>query len=611
GEKRLVGYVVLEVGVGEVDAGELRRHVSGRLPEFMVPVAVVVLEEMPLSASGKVDRRVLPAPDFAASVDGSRGPRTAREELLCGLFAEVLGLESVGVGDDFFVLGGHSLLATRLTSRLRTVLGKEVPVRALFEAPTVLGLLRWLESAGGSTRCPIRPVVRPERVPLSYAQQRLWFLHKFEGPSATYNMPLALRLTGELDILALEAALADVVGRHEALRTVFPDIEGRPYQQVLDPDAAWPGLETRSVAAADLNAALGAASAELFDLAAEAPLRATLFMPSGTPSDVTRDDHTLLLLLHHIAGDGWSLGQLAGDLISAYTARRAGRAPEWKQLPVQYADYTLWQRQYLGNHDDPHSALGRQLAYWQSTLNGLPEEIQLPTDRPRPLAPSHQGGQVTFVLPANTHRELLRLAQDAGASLFMVLQAGLAALLHKLGAGADIPIGSPIAGRTDTALDHLIGFFVNTLVYRVDTSGAPSFGELLRRVRATALDAHANQDVPFEQLVETMAPTRNPARQPLFQVMLTVQKTESVDADLPGLSVESTPVALGMAKFDLLLSLSERLGADGDRAAAGIEGVIEYAADLFDRETVEALAARLVWLLEQVVVDVDRSVGSL
>ena len=356
----------------------------------------------------------------------------------------------------------------------------------------------------------------------------MWFLHRLEGPSATYVIPLAVRLAGELDVSALQAALGDLVARHESLRTVFPEQQGVPRQEIVPADAARLEVEVTNLSAAELGEALSAAAQRGFDLACELPLRAHVFALSAT-------EHVLLLVLHHIAGDGWSLGVLGRDLAALYAARRSGGAADLPALPVHYADYTLWQQALLGDESDADSALARQLAYWRTTLDGLPDQLDLPTDRARPAVASYRGDHVRLDLGAELHRALVAVAREAGASLFMVLQAGLAALLTRLGAGTDIPIGSPIAGRSDAALDDLIGFFVNTLVLRTDTSGNPSFRDLVGRVRANNLAAYGHQDVPFERLVEVVNPARSLARHPLFQVMLVLQNAGPVDLELAGL----------------------------------------------------------------------------
>ena len=472
----------------------------------------------------------------------------------------------------------------------------ELGLKSLFETPSVEGLAAKLGQAE-QARLALVAHARPERLPLSYAQRRLWFLHQMEGRTATYNMPMVLRLGGNLDRAALQAALGDVVARHESLRTVFPEVEGIPYQRILDADAALPTLLVSHPGATLVRTALIAASRHGFDLSTEPPLRAELFA-------LAPDAHILLLLVHHIAGDGWSMGPLARDLASAYAARSQGEAPGWTPLPVQYADYTLWQRELLGDQADPESLFSRQLAYWSKTLADLPEHLELPIDRPRPPVASYRGAQVAVAWEAELHQGLSALARHSGASLFMVLQAGFAALLSRLGAGHDITLGSPIAGRTDPALDDLVGFFVNTLVLRTDTSGNPSFRQLLGRVRETALAAYAHQDVPFEYLVEALNPARSLAHHPLFQTMLALQNAPQGDFELPGLHVESIGGgATDTARFDLSISLSEQRGADG--AAEGITGVVEYSSDLFEPATVETLMARWARLLAQATGDPD------
>ncbi|MBO4138578.1 amino acid adenylation domain-containing protein [Micromonospora tulbaghiae] len=595
GTNRLVGYVV-----GDAAPETVREHVAGRLPDAMVPSAVLVLDALPLSANGKVDRRALPTLDFSTGGAG-RAARTPQEELLCGVFAEVLGAARVGVDDDFFALGGHSLLATRIVNRVRTVFGVELPVRSVFETPTVAGLAARL-LAGQDSRPPLRPAPRPPLVPVSYAQRRLWFLNRFDASDVSYNVPLALRLDGELDGGALRAALADVTARHETLRSVFVEVDGEPYQRILDPAAAVPALAERDVTAGELPAVLAAAIGHRFDLAGEPPLRAHLFR-------LATDSHVLLLLMHHIASDGQSAGPLSADLAAAYTARRAGRAPEFTPLPLQYADFAIWQRQALGDQADPASLAGRQTAYWAGALAGLPEQLELPVDRPRPAVSSRRGGSVTFEVPAELHGRLTGLARDRQASLFMVAQTALAALLTRLGAGEDIPLGTPVAGRVDEALDGLVGFFVNTLVLRADTAGDPSFAELLDRVRATDLAAYANADVPFERLVEVLNPARSVARHPLFQVVLAVHNHARLDVALPGLAVSALTAGTGGAKFDLNVSLAER--ADADDAPAGLSGRIEYSADLFDHATVERIAARFQAVLDALATDPEQPIGAV
>ncbi|MCW2917388.1 MAG: amino acid adenylation domain protein, partial [Actinomycetia bacterium] len=587
GDARLVAYVVPAAGM-TCDPAVLRAFVGQALPDYMVPAAVVVLDELPLNPNGKLDREALPPPDFSAYVT-AREPRTVEEKLLCGIFADVLDLPRIGIDDGFFDLGGDSLMATRVVARARAALHTELTIRALFEAPTVALLAARLAEQRESTRPALIRAARPPLVPVSYAQQRLWFLNRLEGPSATYNMPIPLRLTGTVDLEALRAALGDVVARHESLRTIFVEVDGEPYQRILD-DAVPPLTMTRA-GADELVAAVTADASVGFDLAVDLPLRAHVYRLSEA-------EHVLLLVLHHVAGDGWSLAPLARDVIAAYAARCGGDAPAWAPLPVQYADYALWQRQLFGAEDDPDSLVSRQIAYWTQALAGLPDQLPLPTDRPRPAQASYRGGTVAFELSPELHQGLQELARLHGASLFMVLQAGLAALLTRLGAGTDVPLGSPIAGRTDEALDELVGVFVNTLVLRTDTSGDPAFRDLIARVRESDLSAYAHQEVPFERLVEMLRPARSLARHPLFQVMITLQNNPVASVNLPGVTVSVEPVDAGVAKFDLEFLFEEPRSGSG-----GLAGAIEYAADLFDRKTVERFAGWLESLLAAVVAD--------
>ncbi|WP_250008421.1 non-ribosomal peptide synthetase [Actinoplanes sp. M2I2] len=576
--KRLAGYLVRGPGwaPSEDDAvlRQVRSYLKERLPGYMIPAGLVAVDRLPLTVNGKLDIRALPAATVQTSAAG-RPPSTPAETALCDIYADLLEVPRVGVDDGFFDLGGHSLLAIRLVSRARTALGAELSIRDVFEAPTVAELAARL-TGGAGARPALRPASRPDRLPLSFAQRRLWFLDRAQGPSAAYNFPLTLRLRGPLEAGVLHDALHAVAGRHEVLRTVIESADGEPYQRVLPFEQARPPLEV--VDGADVSEV----AARPFDLAADLPLRATLIRRGP-------EEHVLVLLLHHIVTDEWSDGPFLADLATAYAARRDGREPDWAPLPVQYADYTLWQRELLTQ------VAAEQHAFWQSTLDGVPEEIALPLDRPRPAEPGAAGDEVSVELPADVVRGLRRLATEAGASPFMVAHALTAALLHRVGAGDDIPLGAPIAGRTEEALHDLVGFFVNTLVLRTDLSGDPSFAGLLARVRDADLAAFSHQDVPFESVVEVVNPPRSLSRHPLFQVMV-VHRQAAGAVTLAGLEVGDEPLNTGTARFDLVVELAEH---GGDAMTARLT----YRTELFDRSTVQVLARRLVALASAAVAD--------
>ncbi|MFE6699278.1 amino acid adenylation domain-containing protein [Streptomyces sp. NPDC057718] len=595
GDLRLVAYVVAADETVAPEPERLREELASALPAHMVPAAVVILDKLPLTSNGKLDRRALPAPSYSSI--GRRESATPAEATLSALFTEILETPA-GPDDDFFLLGGHSMLAARLMTRIEAEFGHRPALRALFDARTPAALAHLLDTeTAEAVRRPALSTGLAGQGPvqLSFSQQRLWLLHQLEEPGPAYNIPTALRLHGQLDEQALATAVADVATRHETLRTVFREQDGQPVQVVLDP-ALGPRLDVRKVAADETENHLTEAARHVFDLREEPPLRVTLF--STGP-----DEHLLLVLLHHIAGDGQSLPVLIADLAEAYRARLTDQEPQWQDLPVSYGDFALWQRRLLGDASDPNSLTTAQSAFWQRALDGAPDELRLPTDRPRPAESTNTGGMVRFSVEADLAQQIRTLAADAGVTPFMVYQAAVAALLTRLGAGEDIPLGTPVAGRSEEALENLVGFFVNTLVLRTDTSGNPSFEELLRRVRDTAVAAFEHQDLPFERLVEILNPPRSTARHPLFQVMVVHQAGTASKLPIPGLRSRPEVVSAGTSTFDLSLTFIE--GFDPDAEPGTVGGFVEYSADLFDAATAERLAARLVRLLAAAVARPD------
>ncbi|MFC4496458.1 amino acid adenylation domain-containing protein [Streptomyces ovatisporus] len=612
-DRRLVSYVVPAAGAQAETAG-LRARLADRLPPQSVPAAFVLVPELPLTPNGKLDRDALPEPSLRGAGRRSRGPV---EERLCALFEEVLGCGAVGADDDFFELGGHSLIATRLVSRVRAAFGAELGVGAVFDAPTPADLAARIvrEGAGPLPEPPASGLSvatrevppdaagpddgSPLRGPLSAAQRRMWTMHRFQGPSATYNLPCAVRLTGALDRDALREAVQDLVRRHDILRTRYPEAAGEPVQEVTAPDAAGP-VEVRSHTTTDarLAADLTGAARVPFEIESELPLRVHLFtLPDGQDG---RARHALLLVLHHIAGDGWSLGPLLRDLGEAYAARAEGRAPHWGRPAPRHIEHAT--------HDHAAVPDPELLEFWRRTLDGAPEQLPLPTDRQRSAVAGTDGGSVPMEIDAELHERMHELARQHHATVFMVLHAALAALLTASGAGTDVVIGTPTSGRGGRELDDAVGFFVNPVALRVDTGGRPAFSELLDRVRRADLDAYDHQDVPFDRVVDAVAPQRSLARHPLFQVVLSFQDFEPRLA-LPGLDTRTEPVHLGAAKFDLTLNLVERRGEGG--GPAGIAGDVEYATDLFDEATASALADRLLLVLRAVCAAPGRPVADL
>ncbi|MGK3959181.1 non-ribosomal peptide synthase/polyketide synthase [Sorangium sp. So ce118] len=595
GDRRLVAYLVArEAPLPAVS--ELRSYVQSKLPEYMVPAAFVELSALPLTPNGKVDRKALPAPDQAQTGQGSTfvAPRTPVEEVLAGIWAEVLHLERVSVRDSFFDLGGHSLLATQVLGRLRPVFGVDVPLRALFDAPTVAGLATHLEAALGqgalSTAPPLVPVPREGALPLSFAQQRLWFLDRLEPDSAFYNVPAVVRLSGRLDVGALARSLQEVVRRHEALRTVFPTTLGGEAHQAIA-SAFEVSLPIVDVQEPEVRRRAEEEAQVPFDLAKGPLLRTTLLR-------LGEQEHVLLLTLHHIVSDGWSLGVLVRELGALYEAFSKGLPSPLPALPIQYVDYAVWQRAWLSGE-----VLEAQLAYWRQQLSGAPPALELPTDRPRPAVHTYRGAILPVALPRELSTALAALSRREGVTLFMTLLAAFQVLLHRYTGQDDIVVGSPIAGRTHAQTEGLIGFFINTLVLRTDLSRQPTVRELLGRVREVTLGAYAHQEVPFEKLVDELSPARDLSRTPLFQVMFVLQ-----NAPMPALvlgDVELAPVEIEQttAKFELTLALQE--------TEEGLRGMLEYNTDLFDAATIERMAGHYQTLLEGLVAEPGRRVSEL
>jgi amino acid adenylation domain-containing protein len=592
---RLVGYAVPRAGALDVEA--LRRWLGERLPAYLVPAALVPLPALPLTPHGKVDRRALPAPAelAVAAADGAELVGGTEREV-ARAWREVLGATELGRDADFWALGGHSLLAMQVLARIRRRLGVELPVRALFEAPTVAALARAVDAARGqAASVPHPPLTRSERggpLPLSFAQQRLWFLHQMEPESPFYNLPFAVRMHGALDVPALRRALAEIVRRHEVLRTTFRADASGSWQVIH------PAPESFDLSVADLRAVpaewahgevlrLMADEAEHpFDLRRDPMLRALLVRASEA-------EHVLVLNLHHVAGDGWSVGVLFRELAQLYGAFRAGGASPLADPPIQYADFAEWQRQWMQG-----GALDAQLAYWRERLAGAPAVLELPADRPRPAVQSHRGEVRAFEVPVPLAARLRALAREADATLFMVLLAGFDLLIHRLSGRDDVVVGSPIAGRMHGEVEELIGFFVNTMALRTDLAGDPSFRELVGRVRETTLEAYAHQDLPFERVVEAVQPDRTLSHNPIFQVAFALQNLATEPAELPGLTLRLEEVDSGTAKFDLFLEMEER----GER----LRGRLEYATDLWEPATADRMVRLFLQLLDAVVADPDR-----
>ncbi|MFD0634345.1 amino acid adenylation domain-containing protein [Catenulispora yoronensis] len=612
GDRRLVAYLVpADPDRGIPSEGDLRAALREVLPDHLVPAAFLELPELPLTPNGKIDRTALPTPDGlrSASEDRFAAPRTPTEELLAGIWAEVLGLDRVGTRGNFFDLGGHSLLATRVVSRIRAVFGVEIPLAALFDEPTVAGLAGIVESAGAAgsvgsagsagsvgsaeagdptrTAPPIVPASRDSLLPLSFAQQRLWFLDQLEPGSVDYNSPMPIRLTGALDVAALGAALDEVLARHEVLRTrLVLGLDGVPYQ-VIDEAAglALPIVDLSGepdplAAAGDL---IASSAVQPFDLAAGPLIRSSLLRLGA-------EDHVLNLCMHHVISDEWSAGILRREIALLYGAFRDGQPSPLAPLAVQYADFAVWQRDWLSG-----PVLDEQLGFWREALADAPM-LELPVDRPRPAVRTSSGAVVAYDVPDEVADRLREVSRQSGATMFMTLFAAFTVLLSRYTGQDDIVVGTPVANRNRSETEDLIGFFVNTLVLRTDLSGDPSFADLIGRVRKVSLDAYTHQDLPFEHLVDALQPERDRSRTPLFQVLFNyVQEAAGTTPGLGGLDVADVGgVAQDTTLFDLTLGVAD--------TEEGLRGLFEFSTDLFDRATVERMAELWVAMLAAVAV---------
>ena len=595
--RSLVGYLTPVAGQhpSSVDTERIRARVAAALPDYMVPAGYVVIDEIPITSHGKIDRRALPEPELASAI-AFREPATPTECQVAGLFAELLERDRVGADDSFFDLGGHSLLAGKLVAGVRSTCGVDIGVREVFELATVAALAAFIDSPDARPARPPLAAVAPEGVrgpaPLSAAQLRSWFTYRVDGPSAVNNIPFAAQLRGPCDIAALEAAITDVVTRHEILRTTYREIDGVPHQ-IVHPPAPVPVRRAHGDDQAWLTAELDRERRHVIDLETEWPIR-----PAALS---TLDCHVLSLVLHHIAGDHWSAVVLFTDLVTAYRDRRAGRAPQWAPLDVQYADFAAWQNALLA---DGAGLAGPQREYWQQQLAALPAETGLRPDVSRPPVLSGEAGSVDFTVDAATRDKLVELGRELGVTEFMLLQAAVAVALHKAGSGVDIPIGTPIAGRTVAELDHLVGFFINILTLRNDLRGNPTLREILLRTRDMALAAYTNQDLPFDQVVDAVSPVRSLSRNPLFQVVVHVRDELPTDRVIDtGPDGDTTFTALEPT-FDAAhadLSLNFFSSIDGYR------GHVIYRCELYRPQTAHRFAGWLHRVIDAFADDADQT----
>jgi amino acid adenylation domain-containing protein/non-ribosomal peptide synthase protein (TIGR01720 family) len=600
GDKRLAAYVVPSADA-EVNPQSLRSALSSRLPEYMVPAAFVSLDALPRTSSGKVDHRALPAPDGTGiAAHEYVAPETATQQKLAAIWREVLAVEQVGLHDEFMALGGHSLLATQVVSRIRASFGIELPLRVLFESSTLEALARQVDAATGTAKSPrlpsLRPASRDQHLALSFSQQRLWFLEQLEPGRATYNMPAAIRVTGPLDVETFERCVTEILRRHEILRTTFHASGGEAFQ-VIAPPTAWrlPRQDLSSVPADQRESVAQQVALDEgrkpFDLTRGPLLRLTLLKLSD-------EVHQLVVVMHHIISDGWSITVLIQELSTLYAAYSQGRPSPLPELPVQYADYAVWQRQWLQGEE-----LERQLAYWRQHLADAPPLLELPTDRPRPAVQTFRGAAFPVHVDKELSGALKALAQREGITLFMLVLAIYQLLLSRYSGQRDISVGSPTAGRRLAELEPLVGFFVNNLVLRTRLDGDPSFRELLQRVWEMTLNTYAHQDIPFEKLVDELQPRRNLGHSPLFQVWFVLDKARLADFTAGALTLSTMETDAGVSRFDLALFLSD--------TEDGLTGTIDYNTDLFDASTIARMEEHLRVLMEGIVAAPEARLSNL
>ncbi|WP_269516742.1 non-ribosomal peptide synthetase [Candidatus Odyssella acanthamoebae] len=603
GDKRLVGYLVFkDKGQGAIDVTELRAHLQTVLPDYMVPSAFVILDAIPLTANGKVDRKGLPAPEYRGDEKAYAAPRTETEKALCEIWKSVLKVDKVGIYDNFFELGGHSLLATQVVSRLRSQYGVELSLRDFFKSAVIVDLAKGIASKDATPKdeeFPLLPIQRSEKLPLSFAQARLWFIDQLKPGSALYNIPMALRLEGFLDQNALQAALNKLIERHEALRTVFKTEEGEPYQIIkenlnLDLPLVDLSLLKAEARVSKLKECIEEETLAPFDLIEGPLIRAALIKQN-------EQEHIFVLTIHHSVADGWSMGIIIDELSELYNATLESREADLAPLPVQYADFSVWQREHL---KEEGAAYQKLLAYWEEELQRVPTLLELPTDYSRPPVQSYKGSRTSFSLSPTLTKKLIELSEETQATLFMTLLSAFYALLYRYTNQEDIVVGSPIANRNRQEIERVVGFFVNTLALRANLSSDLSFKDLLLQVKQKALEAYDHQDLPFEKLVEHLEIERSLAQEPIVQVMFILQNAaENSALKLKGLKAKEQTFEYPVAKFDLTLNLIETDGC--------LQGSFEYAIDLFKLETIERMQRHFQNLLEEIVENPDKNLAQL